>query len=41
MAPITALAIVEPSVRMTELSPLDAAVSLGGTAPMMSVGMAA
>ena len=41
ITPMTAAAIVEPSVRITELNPFAAAVSEAGTACMMSVGIAA
>ena len=41
MSPSTAAATVEPRLRITELSPFAAAVSLAGTERMMSVGMAA
>ena len=40
MRPTTVAAIVDPRVRITELRPFAAAVSVGGTTLMMSVGIA-
>src|SRR5690606_5053977 len=40
MTPTSVADTVDPSARITEFRPLDAAVSLGGTARMISVGIA-
>ncbi len=41
ITPTTAAATDDPSVRITEFRPFAAAVSVGGTARMMRVGIAA